>query len=258
MNYFTWNVDPVIFAIGPLQPRWYGLLFALAFILGYHLMQWMYTREKMPRQNLDLLSIYLIAGTIIGARLGHCLFYDPSYYLGNPLKILAVWEGGLASHGGGIGVLISLYLYTVKTGESYLWLLDRIAIPACLAGVFIRLGNFFNSEIVGFPASVPWAVIFQRVDALPRHPAQLYEALAYFLIFFILLSVYKSRKKDTRNGAIFGTFLVLVFVSRILVEFVKTPQAAYPAAFWLNTGQMLSIPFVVAGMVFLVKAFRGK
>lgn len=224
MNYFTWDMDPVIFAAGPLQIRWYGICFALAFILGYHFMRWIYVREKKQTHNLDLLLIFLMAGTLIGARLGHCLFYDPVYYLTNPWKIAAVWEGGLASHGGGIGVLISLCLYTLKTRESWLWLLDRLAIPACLAGVFIRLGNFFNSEIVGLPATVPWAVVFERIDPVPRHPAQLYEALAYLAVWVILVIVYTQKKAAAGNGLIFGLFLVLVFLSRILIEFVKIPR----------------------------------
>lgn len=256
MTYFEWGMDPAIVAIGPLQIRWYGVWFALAFLLGYYFMKWIYTREKQQTRNLDLLLIYLVAGTLIGARLGHCLFYDPGYYLAHPWKIAAVWEGGLASHGGGIGVLISLYLYTLKTRESWLWLLDRIAMPACLAGASIRLGNFFNSEIAGLPASVPWAIIFERIDAVPRHPAQLYEALAYLAVWVILVIVYTRKKAAARSGLIFGLFLVLVFVSRILVEFVKIPQEAYLHNFSLNTGQMLSIPFLLAGGVLLIQALN--
>jgi len=256
MNHFTWNMDPVIFAVGPVQIRWYGICFVLAFILGYHFMRWVYAREKKQPRNLDLLLIFLIAGTLIGARLGHCLFYDPVYYLANPWKIAAVWEGGLASHGGGIGVLISLYLYRLKTRESWLWLLDRVAIPACLAGVFIRVGNFFNSEIVGLPASVPWAVVFEKIDSMPRHPAQLYEAFAYLAVWVILVMVYTQKDAAAKNGLIFGLFLVLAFLSRILIEFIKTPQAAYVLGFFLNTGQILSIPFLLTGGVFLIKVFR--
>lgn len=256
MNYFEWSPDPAIIAIGPLQIRWYGVCFALAFILGYHFMKWVYVREKQQIQNLDLLLIYLVAGALIGARLGHCLFYDPGYYLANPWKIAAVWEGGLASHGGGIGVLISLYLYALKTREPWLWLLDRIAMPACLAGALIRVGNFFNSEIVGLPASVPWAVIFERIDAVPRHPAQLYEALAYLGVWGVLIFVYTRQRTGTGNGLTAGLFMVLVFLSRILVEYVKTPQEAYLHNFPLNTGQMLSIPFLLAGGVLLIRFLR--
>ena len=168
-------------------------MFAAAFILGYQIMKWIYLHEGKNIRNIDQLLLYLIGGTIIGARLGHCLLYDPSYYLSNPIKILAVWEGGLASHGGGVGVLIGLYLYKRKTQESYLWLLDRIAIPTALTAFFIRIGNLFNSEILGVPATVPWAVIFERIDSIPRHPAQVYEASSYVLIFFLLVGDLQPR-----------------------------------------------------------------
>jgi len=233
-------------------------MFATAFLLGYEIMKWIHIREKKDIQYMDQLLIYIIGGTIIGARLGHCLFYDPDYYLANPLKILAVWEGGLASHGGGVGALTGLYLYKLKTRESYLWLLDRIAIPAALAGSLIRFGNLFNSEIVGVPTAVPWAVIFERVDAVPRHPVQLYEALSYLMIFFILMVIYRKGGGKPKAGLIFGMFLVLVFTARIFMEFVKTRQEAYSLDFWMNTGQMLSVPFLLAGVLLLVISFKGR
>jgi len=257
MGYLTWNIDPNLIAIRGIQVRWYGLMFATAFILGYQIMKWIYLREKRNTQNLDRLLFYLIGGTIIGARLGHCIFYDPSYYLSNPLKILAVWEGGLASHGGGVGVLIGLYLYKQKTQESYLWLLDRVAIPTALAVFFIRIGNLFNSEILGVPTSVPWAVIFERIDTVPRHPAQVYEALSYILVFILLMFIYKKGQGKLNNGVIFGVFLVSVFTSRFFIEFVKTKQEAYSSEYWMSMGQILSIPFVVAGVVLVLMAFKG-
>lgn len=257
MEYLTWDIDPNLIAIGDIQVRWYGIMFAIAFILGYQIMKWIYIREEKNIQNIDQLLFYLIGGTIIGARLGHCLLYDPSYYLSNPIKILAVWEGGLASHGSGIGVLVGLYLYKRKTQESYLWLLDRIAIPTALAAFFIRIGNLFNSEIIGIPASVPWAVIFKRVDLVPRHPAQVYEALSYALIFFLLMFIYKTSERRLYNGVIFGVFLVSVFTSRFFIEFVKTKQEAYSSGFWMSTGQVLSIPFVMAGVVLILMALKG-
>jgi len=257
VKYLTWNIDPTLIAIGGMEIRWYGLMFATAFLLGYEIMKWIYIREKKDIQYMDQLLIYIIGGTIIGARLGHCLFYDPDYYLANPLKILAVWEGGLASHGGGVGALTGLYLYKLKTRESYLWLLDRIAIPAALAGSLIRFGNLFNSEIVGIPTAVPWAIIFERVDAVPRHPVQVYEALSYLMIFFILMVIYRKGGGKPKAGLIFGMFLVLVFTARIFMEFVKTIQEAYSLDSWMNTGQMLSVPFLVAGVVFLICSFKG-
>lgn len=257
MEYLTWSIDPNFIAIGGIQIRWYGIMFAAAFILGYQIIKWIYLREEKNIRNIDQLLFYLIGGTIIGARLGHCLLYDPSYYLSNPIKILAVWEGGLASHGGGAGVLIGLYLYKRKTQESYLWLLDRIAIPTALAAFFIRIGNLFNSEILGVPATVPWAVIFERIDSIPRHPAQVYEALTYVLIFFLLVFIYKRGERKLNNGAISGMFLVSVFTSRFFIELVKTKQEAYSSDFWMSTGQMLSIPFVVAGLVLILMALKG-
>ena len=258
MEYIIWDIDPDIFSFGFITVRWYGVMFATSFLMGYHIMKWMHIREQKDITNLDQLLYYLIGGTIIGARLGHCLLYDPGYYLSNPVKILAVWEGGLASHGGGVGALLGLYLYKRKTQESYLWLLDRIAIPAALAAFFIRIGNLFNSEILGIPTKVPWAIIFIRVDSIPRHPAQVYEALSYILIFSLLMFIYKKGYKNLNFGVIFGVFLILVFISRFFIEFVKTEQAAYSSGLWMSTGQVLSIPFVVAGIVLIFAALKSK
>lgn len=256
MTNITWNISPIIIQIFGIPVRWYGLLFAVSFILGYQMMEWIYAREKKTSQDMDQLLLYLLGGTIIGARLGHCFFYDPGYYLDNPLKILAVWEGGLASHGGGIGILIGLFLYRVKTQESYFWLLDRVCIPVALAAFFIRIGNLFNSEIIGVPTSVPWAIIFQRVDPIPRHPVQVYEAISYLLTFFILMVIYKKGNRKTQPGLLFGIFLILVFTARFFIEFFKTQQEAYSWDFWMSTGQMLSLPFWIAGIVLVFMAFK--
>lgn len=258
MQYITWGVDPNLISFGSIHIRWYGIMFAIAFILGFNLIKWVYLREERNIQNLDQLLYYIVGGTIIGARLGHCLFYDPTYYLNNPLKILAIWEGGLASHGGGIGVLISLYLYKRNTGDSYLWLLDRLVIPTALAAFFIRIGNFFNSEIVGVPTLVPWAIVFERLDSIPRHPAQIYEALSYATIFIILLTVYRQGKRINSKGLMSGLFLVLVFTSRFFIEFIKTKQEAYSSEFWMSTGQILSIPFVIAGVALILIALSDR
>ncbi len=252
MTYLHWNVDPVLLNILGLKVRWYGIMFAIAFILGYRIMTWIYLREGKDISNIDRLLFFLVGGTLIGARLGHCLFYDPTYYLYNPLKILFAWEGGLASHGGGLGVLAALYLYKRKSGEAFLWLLDRVTVPTALAACFIRLGNFFNSEIIGIPTTVPWAVIFERIDFLPRHPAQLYEAISYLLTFIILIIIYKISFRFQNNGFLFGLFLILIFMSRVLVEFVKIRQAAYSNEFWLSTGQILSIPFIAVGVIIMI------
>ena len=256
MDYLVWNINPTLIDAFGVQIRWYGLLFAASFLLGSQLMEWIYRSENRSLKNIDRLFMFLMAGTVIGARLGHCLFYDPSYYLQNPLKIFAIWEGGLASHGGAIGIFSGLYLYQRKTQESYLWLLDRLSIPAALAACFIRIGNLFNSEILGTPTSVPWAIIFQRVDAIPRHPAQLYEALSYAVVFILLLLIYRKQRTALKSGVLFSTFLICVFSARFLIEFVKSKQAAYASDLLLSTGQLLSLPFILIGITMLFMALK--
>jgi prolipoprotein diacylglyceryl transferase len=252
----TWNVDPTIFKIWHIQPRWYGLLFALSFVAGYHIMQKIFLKEGKTIKQLESLTYTMIASTVIGARLGHCLFYDPVYYLSNPLEILMVWEGGLASHGAAVGIILGLWLYIRKQKDmSLLWILDRIVIVVALSGLFIRLGNFFNSEILGRAADVPWAVIFPRVDDIPRHPAQLYEAFSYFGIFIYLYMLYLRSGTELKQGKLFGLFLILVFGARFIIEFFKEVQSAFEIGLPLDMGQILSIPFVLAGFYFV---FRKK
>lgn len=255
-DFITWGIDPVLVSLAGISIHWYGVMFAGGFVLGFLYMKKLYQQEGRNVEELDRLLYYIMGGTIIGARLGHCLLYDPGFYLSNPLKILAIWEGGLASHGGGAGVLIALYLYLRKTGDSYLWLLDRLVVPTALVAFFIRFGNFFNSEIVGIKTSVPWAIIFERLDNVPRHPAQLYEALSYLTIFFVLWFVFQKTKAASLYGLISGLFLIMVFTARFLIEFVKTKQAAYSSDLWLSTGQLLSIPFVAVGLVLVVMAMK--
>lgn len=247
--YIYWDVSPEIFRIGVFALRWYSLLFALGFLIGLQILTWMYNRENKPLKDLDRLFIDVLAGTIIGARLGHCLFYDPAYYLSHPLEILMIWRGGLASHGGAIGILTAMYIYSRgRKDQPYLWVLDRIVVPIALAGMLIRIGNLFNSEIIGKATTVPWAFIFARVDQVPRHPAQLYEALIYGLIFIYLLRLYKRKSPEIPHGYLLGNFLVLIFGSRFFVEFVKVRQEAYGESFPLTTGQWLSIPMVIVGL----------
>lgn len=258
-EYIYWDVSPIIFKIGPFAPRWYGLLFAVSFLLGYYIVRWMYRQEGKPQRDLDRLLLYMLAGTVIGARLGHILFYDPGYYFGHPLEILKVWQGGLASHGGALGILTALYLYARRhPKEPYLWLLDRIAVPVALAGFFIRFGNLFNSEIIGVPAQVPWAFIFAHVDLVPRHPAQLYEAIGYGLIFVMLFALYRKQGARLPRGLLLGLFLVSVFTFRFFVEFVKVRQAAFGEALLLSMGQLLSIPMILAGAALLLYALRRR
>jgi prolipoprotein diacylglyceryl transferase len=255
MEYFVWDIDPTFFSYGVVKVHWYGLLFAIAFISSYLLMFWIYHREGRNTDDVDDLLWYMAIGTIAGARLGHCLFYNPEYYFSHPLKILAIWEGGLASHGATIGIILGLYLFQFRVKESFVWFLDRIALVCALGAAFIRTGNFFNSEILGIPTLVSWAVIFKRVDFLPRHPVQLYEASSYLLVFVLLLYLYKKR---ARPGVIFATFLVTVFISRFFLEFIKTEQASYSNDLFLSTGQFLSIPFILMGMIFLIFPFNDK
>ncbi len=251
MDYFVWNADPIAISVGFAKIRWYGLMFASAFISSYLLMSWIYKREGKNNEDIDDLLTYAAVGTVVGARLGHCLFYSPEYYFSHPLKILAIWEGGLASHGAILGILIALYFFQRRAKESYVWFIDRVSIVSALGACLIRIGNFFNSEIVGVPTTVPWAVIFKRIDILPRHPVQLYEAISYVIIFLLLLKIYKSIDTVKKPGIIFSTFLVSVFTARFFIEFVKTKQASYDTGFWMTTGQMLSVPFVLAGILYI-------
>ena len=259
LAFIEWSVSPEIFHLGPVSVRWYGFLFAMAFVAGYFIMTWVFKKEGKLRTDLEQLSVYMIFGTVIGARLGHCLFYNPEYYLSNPIEIFKVWEGGLASHGAAIGILTALYLFSKKK-KNYpmLWTLDRVVIVVALAGTFIRLGNLFNSEIIGKPTDVSWAFIFTAVDDIPRHPAQLYESISYFIIFLILLFVYYKGIEKNKSGLLFGIFLVLVFTFRFFVEFLKENQSGFEEAMLLNMGQLLSIPFVIAGIIFIIKSFKPK
>ena len=257
MQHLTWNIDRVLFHFGPFHVYWYGLLFATGISFGFGVMRWFFGREGKVVRDVESLVLYIMVGTIIGARLGHVLFYDPGYYLSHPVEILEFWRGGLASHGGAIGIFIALYLYSRRhQDQPYMWLLDRIFIASIAGGVFIRIGNFFNSEIVGTPSDLPWAVVFSRIDTLPRHPTQLYEALVYAVTVVILLLVYKRCYPHLRTGLISGLSLVLVFTSRFFLEFVKMRQAAYEGALSLSVGQWLSLPFIVLGLIVLIQSLR--
>lgn len=263
MNAITWNVDPEIFSIGQLSIRWYGLLFATAFLSGYIVFTRYLATERLRSDMLDQLLIYVAVGTVIGARLGHCFFYEPDYFLKNPLEILKIWKGGLASHGAAIGILLALWLYIRKYKLSFLWLIDRIVIVVALGGAFIRLGNLFNSEIYGLPTDLPWGFEFVRselyhpttgelLETVPRHPTQLYEALSYILIFTGLIWFYRKRYTKMRDGFIFGVFMILLFTARFFIEFVKNDQVAFEAGMQFNMGQLLSLPFILAGVAMII------
>jgi len=255
----NWNVSPEIFSIGPITIRWYGLLFASAFLVGFQIMTKIFKNEKKNLDDLNDLVWYMILGTVIGARLGHCLFYNPSYYLSHPLEILQVWKGGLASHGAAIGILIAIYLYSKKKKDQpFLWVMDRVVITVALGGSFIRLGNLFNSEIIGKPTDLPWGFKFVRAhvaDPLtPRHPAQLYESIAYLITFFVLYKIYNSKKGKIPQGYLFGLFLIIVFGFRFLVEFIKENQTYFEEGMLLNMGQILSIPLIILGIYLFLKS----
>lgn len=257
-----WDANPELFSIAGVPVRYYGVLFAVGMIIGYNIVKRIFQRESVPIQYLDTLLIYIIVGTIVGARLGHCLFYDFEYYSQHPLEIIIPFQKiggayqyvgfmGLASHGGAIGVLLAIYLYCRKYKIGVFWLLDRIAIGVPVAGAFIRFGNFMNSEIYGKPTNGNWGVIFANDDMIPRHPTQLYEAFAYLLTCVILYLVYKKANLNT-NGVIFSLFLILMFTARFVLEFFKEDQVAFEQGMLLNMGQWLSVPFILIGVLLLV------
>ena len=246
-----WNVDPVIFHIGRLGIRWYSLLFISGFILG-----WL----------LDPLLYTLLIATIVGARLGHCLFYQPDYYLGSWKgfwEIFQPWKGGLASHGGAIALILAMVWfarrYGRKEGFDYLWIMDHLCIAVAFAGCFIRLGNLFNSEIYGDVTSLPWGFIFERNgETEPKHPTQLYEAGSYLILGLILIGLYWKKLDRIPRGFFFGAFLIGCFGMRFLIEFIKEPQVGFEEGMALNMGQLLSIPFILAGIAILVYAYSRR
>ncbi|OFX75641.1 MAG: prolipoprotein diacylglyceryl transferase [Bacteroidetes bacterium GWE2_29_8] len=255
LNYIIWNPDPEIFSLGSISVRWYGLLFASSFIASYIVLQKILRKEGEPDDTLDNMLVYTAVGTILGARIGHCLFYEPEYYLSNPLEIIKIWHGGLASHGAGVGILTAIWLFSRQYSKSYLWVLDRLGIVIPLAGAFIRLGNLMNSEIFGNPTDVPWAFKFTMIDNIPRHPTQIYESIACVLLFLFLY--YRYKKGDLQiTGKIFGLFMFLLFGIRILVEFFKDVQVDFEKTMMLNMGQLLSIPFVMIGLFIYFKSIR--
>ena len=252
LQFIHWNVSPTIFSLGPISVRWYGLLFAMSFVVGYFIMLRIFRKENIPEPLLDQLSMYMLIATVVGARLGHVLFYEPASYLAHPLDILKIWQGGLASHGAAIGIIVALYLFSRKTRQPFFWVIDRIVIVVALSGFFIRTGNLFNSEIYGNLTNLPWGFIFERAgETLPRHPTQIYEGLCYLILFFFLLWYYYKKDGKPRPGFLFGVFLIVVFGFRFIVEFIKEPQVEFEIAMTLNMGQLLSIPLVIAGIIIL-------
>lgn len=252
-NGIVWNVDPVMFHIGDWSVRWYGLLFALGFVAGIFIVTKMFKREGMNKDLVDSLFLFVVVGTVIGARLGHVFFYDWGYYSKHPAEILKIWHGGLASHGGAVGIILMLWWWSKKYSKrSILWAMDKVVVPTALAGAFIRTGNLINSEIYGIPTSVPWAFTFVRDDNIPRHPTQIYEALAYLLVFAFLMYMYWKTDIRLKEGKLFGWFMLLVFGFRFFIEFLKVDQSAFEANMALNMGQLLSIPLALTGLFFVL------
>ncbi|MEB2775052.1 prolipoprotein diacylglyceryl transferase [Algoriphagus sp. D3-2-R+10] len=257
--YINWSQNGSLLDLGFYDIRIYSLLFGLGFVLGFFLLQRQFRSESVPEEKLDKLLVFVVIGTVIGARLGYCLFYEFEYYFKNPLEILipvrfspefeVTGFKGLASHGGAIGILVSVMLFSWKQKINIYWVLDKLALVVPLACGFIRLGNLFNSEMIGNPSTVPWAFVFQQIDSIPRHPGQLYEALAYFSIF-LFLNFYAG-KVQKEKGFLFGLFLVLSCTARFLLEFFKIDQVGFESSMVLNMGQLLSLPFIIAGLILM-------
>ena len=254
----TWDVNPALFHLGSFEVRYYGVLWAVALGISAYIFHHIMIREGLSEKTFDSVFWFGVISTVLGSRLGHCLFYDPGYYLTHPVEILDIRQGGMASHGAAVGLLIGLWLFSRKNKLPYIWSLDRISIVVAISGVAVRLGNLMNSEIYGTVTSLPWGFIFVRDgETLPKHPTQIYEALCYLVLFVILLWMYY--KKDLarrRPGVMFGFFLIILFGTRFLIEFIKNPQVDFEQNMVLNMGQLLSIPFIVAGVVILWRALK--
>ena len=261
-----WHVNPILFHIGSLEIRWYGLLFVSGFVIGWYLFRWFFTREKLDTKLMDPLLYTLLIATIVGARLGHCIFYQPDYYFGSWQgfwEIFMPWKGGLASHGGAIALLLAMWWFARHYGRKndfdYLWLMDRLCITVAFAGCMIRLGNLFNSEIYGDVTTLPWGFIFDlRGETEPKHPTQLYEAFSYLILGLVMVWIYKNKLDKVHRGFFFGLFLVGCFGARFLIEFIKEPQVEFEQTMLLDMGQLLSIPFILAGIGLLIYAAKAK
>jgi phosphatidylglycerol:prolipoprotein diacylglycerol transferase len=260
-GYIIWDVNPEIFSIGTFSIRWYGLLFASGFLVGQRIMAHIFRKEGLKETLLDSLLLTMVITTVVGARLGHFLFYEPDIFFKNPLQVITPPFAGLASHGALVGILLGLYIYARSKKISFLWVVDRIVIVVALAGCFIRMGNLMNSEIVGKVTDMPWAFVFTRnfeFTQYPRHPAQLYEAIACLILCFLLFWMWNKRKTQTPPGLLLGIFLIWVFGLRFVIEFFKENQVAFENELQFNMGQILSIPAVALGFVFLIYALKNK
>lgn len=256
-----WMVDPVAFHLGARGVRWYGILLATGFLIAYLVYSRMGRKEGLKQDTMDKLAVFIIIGVVLGLRLGHCFFYNPAYYWQNPVDILKIWEGGLASHGGALGILIAVWLFARKQERPFLYWLDRLAVIVPIPGALVRLGNLINHEIVGVPTNLPWAFKFYRLSEtpLPRHPTQLYEAIFYFLFFFFIFFLYRKKKWGNRHGLLLGVFFTAMFIFRFLIEYTKTYQVEFAGYdLHLRMGQILSIPFIIIGIWLIIRAFKKK
>lgn len=260
MNTFLqiiWEFDPAILRLGSFEIRYYGVLFATGLALSYYYISNILKKDGFSIKVLDKITAYTVIGAVLGARFGHVIFYDWWYYKDNIIESLYVWQGGLASHGGAIGILIALLIYSRADIQKYLYTLDRIVIPTALTGALIRLGNLFNSEIYGVETDLPWGFVFvKNFETVPKHPTQIYESLAYLLIFVILHFYFKRKFNKTNYGRMLGLFLVMVFGLRFFVEFIKNNQSEFEEGMLLNMGQILSIPLVLIGIFLIIKPIK--
>ncbi len=262
-----WHVDPVLIHIGSFGIRWYSLLFVSGFVIGWYLFRWFFRREGVSEKVLDPLLYTLLIATIVGARLGHCVFYQPEYYFGSWagfLEIFMPWKGGLASHGGTIALLLAMWWFSVHYGKKnnfdYLWLTDHLAIAVAITGALIRLGNLFNSEIYGPPTDLPWGVVFDlRGETEPRHPTQMYESITYMVLFCVMMLLYKFRLHKLNRGFLTGLFFTVCFGMRFVIEYVKEAKIFFDLGFTtINIGQMLSIPFIILGIGLIIYSYVRK
>ena len=271
LSYILWNPNLEAFHIGPLAFRWYSLCWLVGLLVAYLVVKWLYKDQKVPDEKFDPLFLYCFIGILVGARLGHCIFYQPDYFLTSWKGIVEMFlpihidpQGGwhmtgfqgLASHGGTLGLILALLLY-VKRLKMPVWqVLDNIAIATGTTACFIRLGNLMNSEIIGRVTDVPWAFIFERVDMLPRHPGQLYEAMAYALYFLLCILIYKKRPQLVGTGFFFGFCLSYIFTFRFFIEYTKEVQEAFEEGLLFDMGQLLSVPFILVGGWYMIKALK--
>ena len=272
LSYVTWNVDPELFTVFGREIRWYGMLWVIGLIVAVFIVQRIFDNEKHPEKWFDSLFVYMMFGIILGARLGHCLFYEPVYYLSNPLEILKIWEGGLASHGGVIGIIIAVWLYSKKvTKKSMLWTFDRVIVPTGFTAAFIRLGNLMNHEIYGGPTTEPWGfrfienISYWKAGAAPiytdpSHPTQIYEAIIYLIVFAVTMYMFFKTNAKYKQGLTLGVAMIMIFLSRFFIEYLKNVQVQSEIAMRESTGlilgQWLSIPFVLWGVWLVWNALK--